>query len=85
MCCVPSVILGSNGLRLGMAPKHSLKALGTYSRYILEGISLSDLQQGCFMLRIRDDEAEQDWVFSTCTVKWESQQDRKHKKQAKDR
>lgn len=40
------------------------------------------------MLRIRDDEAEQDWCFSTSIVKWESQQDRKHtllKKQAKDR
>lgn len=39
------------------------------------------------MLRIRDDETEQDWVYSACTVKWESQQGRKHsyKKQAKDR
>lgn len=65
MCSIPSVILRSSRLRLGMAPKHLLEALGKYSRYVLKGISLlSDLQQGCFMLRIRDDEAEQDWVFS---------------------
>lgn len=30
------------------------------------------------MLSIRDDEAEQDWVHSACTVKRESQQGRKH-------